>query len=183
MDAEFHMVYYFHMRKSTFPEKKRELDFAVGVTCQVDARHYFLCADIDNPRHVMHVINNLPRWVRAGMCGIIVTKTRKGNHVIILGRFTWKDCNRFWTQFKHVIDHGWVMLQRLRHSQMNGIGAVLRVCGKYREPDVKVLVAKYDKCDRGVKWWVERYLTAVEICKGVGASHGRNQGVDRQGAA
>ncbi|RLE48309.1 MAG: hypothetical protein DRJ18_02240 [Candidatus Methanomethylicota archaeon] len=183
MNAEFHMVYYFHMRRSTFPQKRKELDYAVGVTCQIDRKHYFLCADIDNPKHVKHILNNLPSWVVNKMCGLIVTETRKGNHVIILGRFKWRECNRFWTMFKNVIDRGWIQLQRLRHNHMNRIGAVLRVCGKYRVPDVRVLVAIYDRCDDGIKWWVERYLAAVKICRRRGASRARDKGIYRQGIA
>jgi len=179
MDVEFHMVYYFHMRKSTFSERKRELDFAVGVTCQVDERHYFLCADVDNPRRIMHIINNLPRWVKARMCGYIIARTKKGNHLIILGRFTWSQCNKFWTTFKYVIDNGWIQLQRLRHKHMNGMGAVLRVCGKYREPDIDIVVADYEKCDESIKWWVQRYLKAVAICYRGGASNGRDKGKHR----
>jgi hypothetical protein len=88
-----------------------------------------------------------------------VSETSKGFHIIGLKLVSWRELNKVWSDLKPYLDRKWVNLQRVRGF------AILRVCGKYRPFDIKVLdLYIFGNLEDVVMKFLRKYIKLINEC-------------------
>lgn len=119
---------YIPRRKAVKDRKKAYLSIGIGsklgnkhlIFLEIDGKNYFKLYDVI-------------RYLRRRGINYIISETSKGFHVIGLRLVSWRELNTIWSDLKPYLDRKWINLQRLRGF------AILRVCGKYKPFDIRIL--------------------------------------------
>jgi hypothetical protein len=89
-----------------------------------------------------------------------VSETSKGFHVIGLKLVSWRELNKVWSDLKVYLDRKWINLQRLRGF------AILRVCGKYKPFDIKILdFYTKNNLEVEVMRFLRKYIKLINECE------------------
>jgi len=145
---------YIPRRKAVKDRRKPTL--SIGIGSKLGNKHIiFLEIDGKNYNRLYDVI----RYLRRRAINYIITETSKGFHVIGLRLVTWRELNSIWSDLKPYLDRKWINLQRIRGF------AILRVCGKYKPFDIKILdLYVRGDLDVEVMKFLRKYIKLINEC-------------------
>jgi len=146
---------YIPRRKAVLNRRKAML--SIGIGSKIGNKHLvFLEIDGKNYNKLYDVI----RYLRRRGINYIITETSKGFHVIGLKLVTWRELNTIWSDLKVYLDRKWINLQRIRGF------AILRVCGKYRPFDMRILdLYVSSSVEVEVMKFLRKYIKLINECE------------------
>lgn len=164
MKTEFNLVVYTGIRRKVMKNREKPR-MAMGITSRLNEREYLLFFDLDDdtPETLHNVMSVINKYVPT-FCRVLILRTAKGYHVIVLGRYTWQFQNKLWKLLENHLDKKWVNLQRKRHRDLK-CGAILRICGKYSYNDIDLMFEiPGNVCDEGLEKWIKKYKFWRSMC-------------------
>ena len=149
----FEFSIYIPKRKAVKNRQPALLTFGIGN--EVRKNKYVPVIDIDDKYGLKTIISTGYRLLNPS--GYMIVSTTKGYHVIFFTIVNWSKLNSLWSKLKNFLDRKWITLQRKRGY------AVLRVAGKYRCNDLKIMVfVVNDFLDPLVCKYLRFYLKVVD---------------------
>jgi hypothetical protein len=151
------MIIAIYIPRRRVVKDRRKPTLSIGIGSKVGGKHIiFLEIDGKNYNKLYDVI----RYLRRRGIDYVVSETSKGFHIIGLKLVTWRELNKVWSDLKVYLDRKWVNLQRLRGF------AILRVCGKYKPFDIKILdLYVVSDLEVEVIKFLRKYIKLINECE------------------
>ena len=150
------MIIAIYIPRRRVVKDRRKPTLSIGIGSKLGNKHLiFLEIDDKNYNKLYDVI----RYLRRRAINYIITETSKGFHIIGLKLVKWRELNKVWSDLKPYLDRKWINLQRIRGF------AILRVCGKYRPFDIKILdLYVRGDLDAEVMKFLRKYIKLISEC-------------------